>query len=393
MISHQNRLTFEQYALLTESAPELGGKLQEWHDFYIPATPGECEYLDMSVMSSIQRRRVLQCQTEILNQHIRTAVYNLDCAMDDEVRRYRDMLPTQPAAAVVGLKRSAPGLRFLIQRWERLLRLLAEEETWYGSDRDEAIHYLGAKAGKPENLFGSEGAYLTWVYCVMTQTDAKDKDFIDLGQEQVMPKSIQDRKPEHWLPMRDHCLMLLIELANRELAALRPRAEYLRLTIEEPARDGAEIAKQVLAGPEGALLLRHLRTHESHFHRAYQAFLKGRKETARTGLLPGQPIAHIHGAPNETPAQDQPEPGPEAVVVPVQQAQAARKQGANTVAPGADNGIGASAASDIYRAAVVATGFTPPPRQTEEDARVKAEAPQNTPLATPPYQPWAMRTP
>ena len=102
--------------MLTESAPELGGKLQEWYDFYIPATPGEREYLDMSVMASIQRRRVLECQTEILNQHIRTAVYNYDCAMDDEVRRYRDMLPTQPAAALVGLKRSALGLRFLIQR-------------------------------------------------------------------------------------------------------------------------------------------------------------------------------------------------------------------------------------------------------------------------------------
>ena len=279
------------------------------------------------------------------------------------------------------------------------MRMLAEEETWYGSDRDEAIHYLGAKAGTPENLFASEGAYLTWVYCVMTQPDAKDKDFAVLGREHVQPKAIQDRKPEHWLPMRDHCVKLLRDLAERELNALRPREAYLRLTFEEPARDGAETAKQVLAGPEGALLLRHLRTHESHYHRAYQAFLKGRKETARTGLLPGQPIANIHGAPNEneTPAKDEPGTGvePEVEVVPVQQARAVRKQGANTVAPGGDNdnGIGASAAGDIYRAAVVATGFTPPPpRQTEPDARAEAEVAENTSPTTPPHHPWATQT-
>jgi hypothetical protein len=249
----QNRLAFEKLALLTEDAPELGAKLQEWYDFHTPASPGEREYLDMAVMSSVLRRRVLECQTALLNQQIRTAVYDFDCAEQDRFEHYRNMLPTQPAAAMIGLKRSALGLRYLIHRWERLLCLLDQEKTWSGTDRDEAINYLGAKAGTTENLFGSEGAYLTWMYCLMTQAEAKDKDVGVMGYENVMPRSIRDRKPEHWLPMRDHCLQLLRQRAERELADLRPRAEYLRKNVEEPARDGAEIARQMLRGPEGAL--------------------------------------------------------------------------------------------------------------------------------------------
>ncbi len=121
----QHQRTFEAYALATESGPELGGKLQEWYGFYQPASPGEREFMDMSVMSSILRRRVLAVQTEIANRQIRTAVYDVDCAMEDQVERYREMLPTQPRAAMIGLKRSAMGLRFLIQRWEQTFIFIA----------------------------------------------------------------------------------------------------------------------------------------------------------------------------------------------------------------------------------------------------------------------------
>ena len=44
--SRQKRLPIEEYALLTESAPELGEKLDQWYNFYQPATPGECELVD-----------------------------------------------------------------------------------------------------------------------------------------------------------------------------------------------------------------------------------------------------------------------------------------------------------------------------------------------------------
>ena len=139
---------------------------------------------------------------------------------------------TEPGLAVVGLKRSALGVRFLIGRWERLLRLIKEEGTLYGNDRNEAIHYQGARCTTPEDLFQSEGAYLTWLYCLMCQPHPKNEQFVALGNERWMPAGLMDRGPEQWLGTAPQCRKLLLELAERELAYLRPRenapAEKLR---------------------------------------------------------------------------------------------------------------------------------------------------------------------
>ena len=104
------------------------------------------------------------------------------------------MLETQPGAAVVGLKRSALGVRFLLGRWERLLRLMNDEGTLYGADRNEFINYQGAQVTAPEDLFHSEGAYLTWVYCLMCQPAPKDEHFVAMGNPRWMPTGLMDRK-------------------------------------------------------------------------------------------------------------------------------------------------------------------------------------------------------
>ena len=353
--SHQKRLPIEEYALLTENAPELGAKLDHWYSFYQPATPGECEWLDMAVMASVQARRVLACLTATVNHQINTAFFDFDREQEDEVARYRAMLETQPGAAVVGLKRSALGVRFLIGRWERLLRLIQEEGTLYGNDRNEAINYQGARASKPEDLFQSEGAYLTWLYCLMCQPAPKDEQFVAMGNEKWMPASLMDRPPAEWLGEASLCRKLLVERAERELAYLRPREERLRLNYETPARDGAEIRRQVLQGPVGARLLREAESHNRHYHRAYNAFLKGRAYSAKTGRLPGQPEADLHGEADETPATVVPVPVSESM--PAEQGVARRKQAAEALAPGGENGIGPPIfRGDNGRAAVVATG-------------------------------------
>jgi len=340
--------------LLTEHAPELGAKLDEWYSFYQPATPGECESLDMAVMASVQARRVHACLTATVNHQINTAFVDFDREQEDEVDRYRAMLATQPGAAVVGLKRSALGMRFLIGRWERLLRLIQEEGTLYGNDRIEAINYQGARASKPEDLFESEGAYLTWLYCLMCQPAAKDEQFVAMGNEKWMPASLMDRPPAEWLGKASLCKKLLVELAERELAYLRPREQRLRVNHETPARDGAEIRRQVLQGREGARLLREAEVHNRHYHRAYNTFLKGRAYSAKSGRLPGQPEAGVHGEANATPAKV----APVAVAEPVsaEQGVARRKQEAEALAPGGENGIGRPTAhGDRERAAVMAT--------------------------------------
>ena len=124
MTARQERLLIEEYALLTESASDLRGRLEEWYDYYQPATPGECELLELAVMSSVQRRRVLGHTDRGREPEHPYGVLRLRLRQEDEVERYRAMLRTSPGAAILGLKRSALGVRLLIMRWERLERLL-----------------------------------------------------------------------------------------------------------------------------------------------------------------------------------------------------------------------------------------------------------------------------
>ena len=339
MAYNKQQFTIEKYALLTESVPEMRTRLDEWLNFYCPSSPGEEELIELGVMASVQRRRVLAHQTEVINHEIRTARYRQDCKQEDEVEHYKGMLTTEPARAVLGLKRIALGCRFLIQRWERLQTLIAEEGTWYGNDRNEAIQYQGAIASR-DRLVESEAAYLTWLYCLMAQPNPKDAHIAAMGP--LMPEALNIRETLHWFPARSVCRQLLKALAERELAALRPRAEVLRVAVEEPGREGAEARSQVLEGKLGAQLLRHARMHELQFLSAYKEFLKGRQETAKTGLPPGAPSVE---AANRYKAAAAPESAtgagpPTAERETVEEGVARRKGQAAAVEPGAAGGIG-----------------------------------------------------
>ena len=251
-------------------------------------------------MSSIGVERVQATLTEIVNHEIRTAIFAHDCEQEDTVARYRAMLETQPGAAVVGLKRSALGVRFLLSRWQRLLRLILDEGTLYGADRDEYINYQGSKVTTPEDLFHSEGAYLTYLFCLMCQPVHKDEKFIAMGNEKWMPAGLMDREPKEWLGEVSLCKQLLVGLAEREITSLTQREAILTEHHETPARNSAEIRKQVLASPLGVQLVRLGETHQRRFDRAYQAFLKGRAQSARSGVLPGAPDPDLHGEPVDT---------------------------------------------------------------------------------------------
>jgi hypothetical protein len=293
--------------------------------------------LEIAVMSSVQRRRVLSHLTEVVNQRIRTAIFDFDCAHEDEVERYRMMLATSPGAAVLGLKRSALGLRFLISRFERLQRLLQEEGTLYGEDRNELINYQGARAVPTEALSESSGAFLTWLYCLMAQPAPKDKDFVAMGNPRWRPTALEDRDPMDWLGGKALCRQILNERVTEELASLRQREQRLRINYEEPARDGAELRRQVLASPEGSLLLRHERAHGHVFLGAYGAFLKGRLQSLKTGRPPGAPNKDD----NHTAEQVQDRAAVVSDAAVVAERRAWRKQEAEAVAPGRDGGIGA----------------------------------------------------
>jgi hypothetical protein len=361
----------ETFTLLTEATADLETRYHEYFAFYKPASPGERELMEMAVSSSIERRRIQATVTELANDQIRTALFRHDTSEEDRVQHYRDMLPTRPDRAILELRRLAPGCRFLIERLERIITLLSEEGTLYGNDRNEAIRLCGARAeADRECLFESTGAYLVWLYALAAQPAPKDEDFIDLGNARYMPEELRDRQTEHWLGPPEVCRELLVALFERMLADVRERERVLRTAYAEPSRAGAEVREQVLRGPDGMQLAALDRMHRQNFLQAYQAFLKGRKESRDTGAAPGAPVAEVADSTTET-----------LVPATMTDAEAAagrkaakeetdkRKQAADTLAAGGTNGTGARIFNaDEFRAEVRARAAAQPQSTPPADA-------------------------
>ena len=71
-------LRIEALALPGEDADALRERLDEWNDFYRPATPGEAELIEMAVTASVQRRRSLRFLTAEQSDRVRSAARRWD---------------------------------------------------------------------------------------------------------------------------------------------------------------------------------------------------------------------------------------------------------------------------------------------------------------------------
>jgi hypothetical protein len=354
----------ELNVLLTEKTPEVRARYDEYADFYKPATPGERDLLSIAVGSNHQRDRIRATLTEIVNNDIRTAIFHYNNEQEDQVQHYRDLLESQPGVATVGLKRSAMGCRFLISRYERFHKLLRQEGCLFGNDKTELILYQGARAtGDPACLHESVGAYLITLFCLIAQPEPKDEHVMELASQRYMPEALRDRQTEHWLGAPRLCREVLTKIVERELALLREREALLRTHYEEPARAGAEVRRQVLHSRDGMQLSRLQRMNEQQFIQAYQTFVRGRKESHKSGMLPGQAVDELHTEEAKSavvPARAD----PAAESDEEQQAEADKAERttvAAALAPGGANGIGASICQgDRLRYAVIQEHTIPP---------------------------------
>jgi hypothetical protein len=378
-------------AVLTETAPELQSKLERWVDFYQPASPGEEELVYSIVMASVQRRRAWGYQTAKLNDQIRTARLRFDQQCEDQVEAARSLFPTNPARAVFLLRRTAMGCRWLISRFTRIQTILEKEGTLYGADRSELIELSGAEA-YVDVLNQSEGAYLTWLFCLVSQPEPSEEELAEMGGEGRMPASLRDRKVETWLPPKPICQEVLRQQVAIALAVLRERETHLRAHFEAPARAQAEERAQALEGQAGVLFARYSRMHDLEYHRSYNALLQGRREMARSGQIPGAPTkpnapegqVTTSGGDVSSPPIPEPNRGapPASVGASVEAAAAAQKRdrerAAEVVAPGPVNGIGAAVfRGDAIREATVAAGWSvgPEPGAEREDQGAAGDVP------------------
>src|SRR3954454_8218688 len=165
--SYKHGLCAKTLALPSEDAALLQEKLDHWVEHYEPATPGECELIEMAVSASVQRDRSRRYLTAALTEQVLSAEKRWDEAREDEVLALVKLLDQEPGAAVARLKRTGHGCRWLIARWKGLAERLEAPESegggWGPADCLEAIRLQGHFAD-PEHLDGSPEASATRHY-------------------------------------------------------------------------------------------------------------------------------------------------------------------------------------------------------------------------------------
>src|SRR3954452_20083781 len=165
--SYKHGLRAEKMALPVEDAALLEEKLAWWVEHYEPSTPGECELIEMAVTASVQRDRSRRYLTAALTEQVLSEEKHWDEAREDEVLALVKLLDEEPGAAVVSLKRTGHGCRWLIARWRGLAERLDAPESegggWGPADCLEAIRLQGQFAD-PTHLDGSPEAAATRHY-------------------------------------------------------------------------------------------------------------------------------------------------------------------------------------------------------------------------------------
>jgi hypothetical protein len=259
----------------------------DWIHFYDPASPLERGFIAHAVQAEEDRNECVRVRAALRDEAVRMANRYYEEAEEDAIDGFRRMLDGDPWAAVVGLKRSAAGCRWLIARWEHLEQALSAGGTWYGCDRIEAIQLQGLSA-MVDDLYISESAYMTWLHCLVAQPNPKERDIALVLDRRVMPKALQDRDVEVWPGDRAVSRAALEAIVARELPALRAREELLRVRYEEPARAAAKekALARLACDKEQVALLRAQRGHEQSYERACRTFVKVRAALVAEGMRP-----------------------------------------------------------------------------------------------------------
>jgi hypothetical protein len=268
--------------------PDARRRLEEWSPPGRRATPAEQGFIAQAIFALGEIARCKRLVGVLRAERQRLAGIRWQEQIEDEVRHYERMLFEDPWTATVGLRRSAAGLRYMIACWERLERLLAEEGTWFGYDKALAIQLQGLYP-QVKFLNRSEIAYQTWVDCLSAQEHPRPEDIELICTPDYVPLGILERGRPLWQPVPEASRARLKALVARELAALRPLEETMRLEYEEPARAAAKDVALARFPRDEAELVGAVRSHEGAYHRAALALARLARQAAaerRSGAAP-----------------------------------------------------------------------------------------------------------
>jgi hypothetical protein len=281
-------------ALPSEDPDAIQAREDSWNDFYQPQSPAAHHLVNQCARATVLSDRVDHHHAAMLTRDIREAQEQWDRRRENDVEFYTRQLKTDPRAAVVGLRHSAMGCRYLISRWERLERLLNEDQWWSRDERDEAIRMMGHN---PAKLSESGEAWTVALFCGLMVQPADEPLMEWLFSLPIRPTcTLALIKPDD-LPNEEQTLRWLHDLVADHLGPLIEREERLRTQFDDP--DRAEAGDRLLIPDDATsarLFLRYQTEARTSFHRAYSELVKTlardkaeAEEAAENGASPNEP--------------------------------------------------------------------------------------------------------
>jgi hypothetical protein len=232
-------------ALPFEDRAEIARLLNQWFEAFQPASLVEFHLLEMTVWELIQIRRCqagLRANETLLIRKIRE---EWRAGQRQELAQYFAQLPHDAAAAVAGLKESAPGCLWLIECFEALGPYLERRSSQDRVGRFGFGYLVAPDQQRVLNYFAASGSMGPGI-------DPLSADAPSAGSLERL------RAVMEW-----------------ELPRLRALYERLQAEGNGPAEDQA-IARALASDEWRAAVLRRQRLHAKYFRQSYRHLLKHR---------------------------------------------------------------------------------------------------------------------
>jgi hypothetical protein len=267
-------LRAEGFALPGEDQEDLKRLTEEWVEYYEPRSPGERAVLDRCVHATVQLQRCARFHAAAVAEQVRQAREDWYRDQEDELEAHKARLKTEPYEAVRLLKRSSLGCRWMLEQWRDLLATLAKGTTWVVPERELAIRLLGERP-ETELLRENPLSFLVCFYTALSWAQPSKEWLTWLTDPARTPDTLARDLADGEYPDRVTSRGRLRAIVESEIAELTAAEGRLRAEIDGPSLAGLVDRSILLGGPEGALLARYERMHDTAFHRAYKALLKG----------------------------------------------------------------------------------------------------------------------
>jgi hypothetical protein len=279
-----------------EDPDALAARTRQWQDYYRPASPGAQHLMDRCVRSSLLADRCFAYHDDVTARQVREATLRWDCELEAELNEHVARLPTEPTAAVEGLRRTAAGCEYLAARFGHLLRRHVERGALCPSDRDEAI-WLQGDSAESEALASSPTAYRTRLLNLLSYDHPNEKTLAWLLEPAQRPDTLEGVYRAGALPGREQAREQLRQILREQEARFREEGQWLAEHIDGPARAEAPGRAVLIQDPERArLYLRYSAEARTGFDRAWGSFQKALECDRAEGADP-VPVAEPAAAP------------------------------------------------------------------------------------------------